>query len=177
MINYSYSSWTKTLWKDIETDKFSSENDGFILLLKKAPREVKQLKGFKSIEEKANSMKKILSCIANLTTVKMFDRHWQELSKILGREVDYKNPNFSFSDMVEAQINNFELQVQELTDIATKEGKIEKDLTKIKTQWEDKAFEFEPFSQAGEEIQIFRPFVIIEEELSADNQKILSLLS
>jgi dynein heavy chain, axonemal len=177
MINYSYESWTKTIWKDIETDKFSGENDQFIFLLKKQVREVKLLKGFKTIEEKCLDMKKILGCISNLTSVKMSDRHWGDLSKQIGCEIDYKNPNFCFNDMVTAKINLYELQVQELTDIATKEGKIEKSLFKVKSDWENKAFEFEAFNQAGEEIQIFRPFVIIEEDLSTDNQKILSLLS
>lgn len=118
MINYSYESWTKTLWKDIQTDNFTTENNQFVYLLKKTRREVKLLKGFKAIEARCADMGIILSCISNLTSVKMQKRHWKQLSDTLNYEIDYESQTLQFKDMVNAKIHLFQNQTQELTDIA-----------------------------------------------------------
>lgn len=176
LINNSYADWMTTPWKAIDVESCQIDNDSYITLISKA-RDIKSLKGSPVIAEKCSNMKKILNCIASLNTDAMEGRHWNSLSKDVGAKIDYTSPTFAFEDIVKVNIHKYEPQVQELAEVALKEGKIGKDLSRIESTWQKLSFEFEPFTQGGGEMKIFKAFDVIQETLDADTVKILGLLS
>jgi dynein heavy chain len=176
LINNSYADWMSTPWKSIDVEANQVENDAFISVISKA-RDIKSLKGSPVIAEKCANMKKILNCIASLNTDAMEPRHWNTLSSEVGSKIEHTVPTFCFEDIVKVNIHKYEPQVQELAEVALKEGKIGKDLLRIENTWQKLAFEFEPYAQGGGEMKIFKPFDIIQETLDADTVKILGLLS
>jgi dynein heavy chain len=177
IVKYSYYSWLQVPWKKLNTAEYVEENERFIQLIKKAPREVKIFKAYPVLVDEANNMKKIINSIISLTGGKLEKRHWEELSKQVGEKIEENSPDFCFNSMVKVNIHKYEAKVQELNEIATKEANIGNVLARIQKSWKEKNFEFESFSLAGEEVKIFKTFVLIQEDLSIDNLKVLSLLS
>lgn len=179
VIKYTYHSWKSVMWKKIEANiqSYSEENQKFQELLKKQSREVKLFKGYSPLKEEVDNMKKIISSIASLLATKLTKRHWNDLSSVVKSTLEENSPNMNFESMVKVEIHKFENQVLDLCEQAEKENKIGKTLNDISKAWKERTFLFEPFSVSGEEIKIFRQFDEIQNDLSADNLKVLGLLS
>jgi dynein heavy chain len=177
VIRNTYDSWLRVPWKKINVGECTEDNTKFLELIKKVPREVKQFEGYAKISEEAANMKKIIEAIGQLSSGKLQKRHWVGLSKTVGQTVEDNNPNFCFETMVKLEIHKFLPQVTELNDTAIKEANIEKTLKDITKTWSEKAFTFESFQISGEDIKIPKQFDEIQNDLSTDNLKVLSLLS
>jgi dynein heavy chain len=179
VIKYTYSSWMRIPWKKIEASiqSFGEENQKFQELLKKQSREVKLFRGYNPLKEEVDNMKKIISSIASLQATKLTKRHWNDLSEVVKSTLEENNPSFCYESMVKVEIHKYENQVLDLCEQAEKENKIGKTLNDISKAWKERTFLFEPFMVSGEEVKIFRQFDEIQNDLSADNLKVLGLLS
>ena len=176
-ILHTYEKWDKILWKNIKVEDILPENERFVILLKQAPREIKNLKIYPKLVEKVQNMKKTLNCIDMLSSESMQSRHWEIVSNEIGKQIDQKSSSFCFKDIVKLDIYKNEMIVQETTENANKELKMGKDLEKIKSVWSKLCFDFEYFNGAGGELNIFKGFDEIQEILDNDTSKILGLLS
>ena len=177
LINYNYFSWEKTLWKQIKVEKFQLENEGFQSLVKSLQKELRMLAGYQPIANKIAIMKKTINCIDLLSNEAMQERHWNDVSEVVGSKIEFSSNTFCFYDLIKVNIQNYEKYIEEIAETAQKELKIGKDLTKIENTWSKMVFEFEMFNEAGGELKIFKPFDIIQETLDNDTVKILGLLS
>ena len=177
VIRYTYESWMKVPWKKINVNEYTEDNTKFLELIKKVPREVKLFEGFTKLSEEVGNMKKIIESITLLSGGKLKKHHWQSLSQTVNSTIEENNPTFSFETMVKLDIHKYLGSVQELNDTAYKEANIDKTLNDIMKTWKERAFQFEPFSIAGEDMKIFKQFEDIQNDLSIDNLKVLSLLS
>lgn len=177
VIKYTYDSWMRVPWKKINYTEYYEENQRFIEQLKKSPKEVKIFKGFKPLEEEVNNMKKIISSVSSLMQTGLTKRHWQELSEIVNSTIEENSPSFCFETLVKVNIHQHETKVLELCEQAEKQSKISKTLGDISKNWKERVFEFDSFMVTGEEVKIIKQFDEVQNELSADNLKVLGLLS
>ena len=177
VIKYTYDSWMRVPWKKIKYQEYTEENQRFLEALKKVPKEVKLFKGYRPLEEEVGNMKKIISSIASLMQTVLTKRHWQELSEIVNAPLEETSPSFCFESLVKVNIHTQESKVLDLCEQAEKQMKINKTLGDISKNWKERVFEFEPFMVTGEEVKIIKQFDEVQNELSADNLKVLGLLS
>ena len=80
----TYENWRQTLWTLLKVDDYLPINEGYIQKLKKVPREVKNFRAFKNIQELVQNMKRALNCADMLTSEAMKDRHWLAISDDIG---------------------------------------------------------------------------------------------
>ena len=71
------------------------------------------------------------------------DRHWEIIIKITEKRLSYQQPdNFYFKELIEAQLMNFEEDIEDIIDSAKKQDKIERTKNEIKFDWNSKEFTF-----------------------------------
>lgn len=70
------------------------------------------------------------------------DRHWKEFKQIIGQEFQFGEKVF-LKQFYEYEIytNKYKEKIEELTEKATQERKIENDLDKVENIWKDIEFE------------------------------------
>jgi dynein heavy chain len=89
-----------------------------------------------------------LPLIADLAEKAMRDRHWDDLKKKINADftIDEK---LLLKDIYDLNLGKYQEDVEEITDQARQEEKMEKTLAKIENNWKDVVFEFSPHKGSG----------------------------
>ncbi|RNF10287.1 1-beta dynein [Trypanosoma rangeli] len=97
------------------------------------------------LKEEVELMKRLLPIVDDLRTPAIRPRHWQFLKVQLDAKFDISDEKFCLNDLMEARVEAHAEFVVNLATSAREEMKIEMDLDKIRTFWEDAAFVIEPY--------------------------------
>jgi dynein heavy chain len=118
---------------------------------------MKTLKDMK-IDKKANAYQGILDeikkwlvflpLIAELADEAMRDRHWDMIKAKLGVQFTIDD-NLLLRDIYNLNIGKYQEDVEEITDQARQEAKMEKTLAKLDGTWNDVEFDFAPHKDSG----------------------------
>jgi len=135
--------------KWIETQPFEMEDE-----VKKLMKSLKDMK----VDKKANAYAGILEeikkwlvflpLIAELADPSMRDRHWSDLKNKVGKQFTI-DENLLLRDIYNLELGKFQEDVEEITDQARQEAKMEKTLAKLEELWKDVVFEFQPHKDSG----------------------------
>lgn len=111
---------------------------------------MKTLKDMK-VDKKANAYAGILEeikkwlvflpLIAELADPAMRDRHWDDLKNKVGQQFTIDD-NLLLKDINDLNLGKYQEDVEEITDQAKQEAKMEKTLAKIEENWKDVLFDF-----------------------------------
>jgi dynein heavy chain len=71
------------------------------------------------------------------------DRHWEIIISVTKKQLNYQQPdNFYFKELIEANLTNFQEDIEDIIDSAKKQDKIERTKNEIKFDWNQKEFLF-----------------------------------
>jgi len=76
------------------------------------------------------------------------DRHWKQMSNLTGVQLK-PTPESNLMEMINLGIAKFAPQLEEISGAATKEFQLEKNLTKMRTEWAEIRFECVPYRETG----------------------------
>jgi len=143
----TFEGFYKQKW--VDTQPFEMEDD-----VKKLMKSLKDMK----IDKKANAYQGILDeikkwlvflpLIAELADDSMRDRHWDMIKKKLGAEFTIDD-KLLLQDIYNLNIGKYQEDVEEITDQARQEAKMEKTLAKLDGSWNDVEFDFAPHKDSG----------------------------
>jgi dynein heavy chain len=118
---------------------------------------MKTLKDMK-VDKKANAYVGILEeikkwliflpLIAELADQSMRDRHWDSIRAKVGVNFTIDD-NLLLKDIYNLNLGKYQEDVEEITDQARQEAKMEKTLAKLEETWKDIVFEFTPHKDTG----------------------------
>jgi dynein heavy chain len=94
-----------------------------------------------------------LPLIAELADKDMRDRHWDALKKKINAQFTIDD-NLVLKDIYDLNLGKYQEDVEEFTDQARQEAKMEKTLAKLDENWKDIVFEFSPHKDSG--VQMIR---------------------
>lgn len=89
-----------------------------------------------------------LPLIAELADPDMRERHWDDLKNKVGQQFTIDD-NLLLKDVYELNLGKYQEDVEEITDQAKQEAKMEKTLAKLEDIWKDVLFEFSPHKDSG----------------------------
>ena len=93
---------------------------------------VKGWKVYRDIEEEIENMQSVLDKVLGLHSPAMRKRHWKELAKVCKvKSIEPHDPQFSFKSVVKLKLYEHGDDIDEITETAAKELKIERKLTDI----------------------------------------------
>lgn len=88
IINYQFQDWKSKLWRQIKADVLIEQNKAFHIDIKSASKEIKQFKGYASIQDKVVNMNQVLTAVDMLLSGTMEERHWKQLKDKTKKDFD-----------------------------------------------------------------------------------------
>eukprot|EP00831_Metopus_contortus_P031829 TRINITY_DN25868_c0_g1_i3.p1 TRINITY_DN25868_c0_g1~~TRINITY_DN25868_c0_g1_i3.p1 ORF type:complete len:160 (+),score=45.31 TRINITY_DN25868_c0_g1_i3:160-639(+) len=84
-------------------------------------------------KREVDELQKMVSTVEILSNPGLKQRHWEEIQEMLHTSFDWET--VSLKDIMARGAEQFKEQLTEISDLASKEFKLEKTLQKMKTEW------------------------------------------
>ena len=146
LVHYQFNAWKLTLWDKIDTDFLLAQIKELqkkqVNPINPLNKEIKSWSSFTALNDRVKNMAVILPLISDLHSKSMMDRHWKKLMAITGKNIQFSSPKFCLEDLIQLELYKYSDEVNELVDSANKEARIETNLGKIATIWEEQMLSF-----------------------------------
>jgi dynein heavy chain len=173
--------WKTVLWTDVSENitDMTDRIEAYFNRVKKLPGKLREYKAYKDLKEKVENFQLVLPLIAEFTKESIKDRHWAELIELTETDPEalvYDDPEFKLVSLLEIDLVTKAEEIEEITDGADKQMKIEKGLDEIETIWESAAFVFK--DQPGRNgVQILAATGAVVEELEETQMNLQAFLT
>lgn len=111
------------------------------------------LKVATATRDRIDKFKVFLPLISAVCNPGLRDRHWAQMSEVVGFELK-RDDHTSLDRLLGRRVEEKMDQLQELSDIASREFSFEKMLDKMSTDWEGLAFELGDWKETGAEARV-----------------------
>ena len=139
--------WQETPWVEI-TEEVAGMKEGieqFLKDCKNQPRESKEYPAYKELKQRLDDMETVLPLVEMLGDKSIKDRHWEQLQELTGKEIPYASETFLLKDLLDADLLSVQEDVEDISDSALKQAKIEKQLREdIDDYWETAELDIKP---------------------------------
>ena len=169
--------WKAVLWADVpeQIGDMNERIDGFALRCKKLPARLREYNAYKTLKQQIEDFQNLLPILSELSKDSIRPRHWEEIMEITQSQFEFDGPEFKLSSLLEIDIVKHQEEIEEVTDGADKQLKIEKGLDEIDETWTNQAFAFREWK--GRNIQILLGTVGIMEELEEAQMNLQAFLT
>lgn len=136
--------WREIPWSEIsvEIDKLIETVDQFGRDCTKLPGVLKQWDAYKEMKTEIDEMTDILPLIQQLAKPSIRDRHWNEVIELVKEEIPYSSETFTLQKLFDVPLLQFREEIEEITDNADKQLKLEKNLKEdIIAYWDEAELE------------------------------------
>lgn len=136
--------WKNTPWMEISerVDVMIDAIEGYNRDCSKLPGILKTWDAYKELKQKVEDMSKILPLVKELSKPSIRDRHWEEIIQLTQKDIPYKSETFTLNQLLETNLLEFEADIEDITESADKQLKLEKDLNEnIIAFWQDAELE------------------------------------
>lgn len=164
-------------WADV-TRTITDLNDKvetFSTRCKKLPARLREYSAYKLLKTQIEDFQVVLPMLQELTKESIQERHWQEIMHITGHEFDFTSPEFKLQTVLDMNMPAKREEIEEVTDGADKQLKIEKNLVEIEDIWRTKNFFFKEWKGRG--IQVLLGVVAVIEELDEAQMNLQAMLT
>lgn len=137
--------WKRMYFMELESEKMVEGIETVRREVLRLRRELERTDVWCQLKDDIDLMKKIIPIIDDLRTRAIRPRHWESLKVQLDVEFDIESEEFCLQMLLEAHMDAHVEFIANLAVSAREELKIETDLEKIATFWEDTIFLMEPY--------------------------------
>ncbi len=92
--------------------------------------------------------KEKMPIITTLGNPGLRDRHWEAISEIIGFPLR-PTPDLTLQRIIDMNLDEYISKFEMISEAASKEQSLEKNLAKMKTEWEDMSFQIIPYRETG----------------------------
>jgi dynein heavy chain len=165
------------LWSDVtkQIGELNEKIENFSNRCKKLPARLREYSAYKMLKIQIEDFQTILPMIQELTKESIMERHWQEIMQITNSEFDPTSAEFKLQSLLDINMPAKREEIEEVTDGADKQLKIEKNLIEIEEIWKVKVFVFKEWKGRG--IQVLLGVVAIMEELEEAQMNLQGMLT
>lgn len=173
----TFNDWKGVLWVDVRTnmDEMKEKIDSFSSRCKKLPARLREYSAYKMLKMQIEDFETILPLLAELTKESIRDRHWEEVMAITESTFDFAGPEFRLQSLLDIDLVSKRDDIEEVTDGADKQLKIERGLEEIEERWKSATFLFKEWK--GRNIQILQGTVGVMEELEEAQMTLQGMLT
>uniref|UniRef100_A0A1A9UMG0 Dynein axonemal heavy chain 7 n=1 Tax=Glossina austeni TaxID=7395 RepID=A0A1A9UMG0_GLOAU len=98
----------------------------------------------RDIKENIEGFRENMPILSTLGNPDMKARHWEQVSEIIGFSIKV-TPEVTSARVIDYQLEEYVPKFEVISESATKEGNLEKALTRMAAEWEDVAFTLTPY--------------------------------
>jgi len=135
--------WKDITWTEIqqEIEKMTETIENFGRDCTKLPGPLKQWDAYKELKTEIEDMTAIIPLVEALAKPTIRPRHWEEVIELCKVSIPYDDETFCLSQLLEAPLLQYQEDVEDITDQADKQAKLEKALnSEISAYWETAEF-------------------------------------
>lgn len=173
----SINEWKLLPYSSVAWEPMSDTMESYAGRFKKLPGKLREYESFTQLRKEIEDFQTILPLLAELSKDSIKARHWDEVMKICNTTFEVVgNPEFKLQSLLEANLVSVSEEIEEVTDGADKQLKIEHQIGEIKNQWRTKEFLFSEWKDRGVHILKATPLVVEElEEAQMNLQTVLTM--
>eukprot|EP00462_Mataza_sp_D1_P007532 CAMPEP_0175123998 /NCGR_PEP_ID=MMETSP0087-20121206/2542_1 /TAXON_ID=136419 /ORGANISM="Unknown Unknown, Strain D1" /LENGTH=4569 /DNA_ID=CAMNT_0016405727 /DNA_START=105 /DNA_END=13811 /DNA_ORIENTATION=+ len=142
-------------WTDVveNIEDMNATIEEFAGKCKKLPKSLRDWDAYLELSKTIEDFIAVLPLLNEMSKPAMRKRHWDEISELTKTEFDFeKFHELKLKTVLEANLLEFQEDIEEITDGAEKQLAIEKKIRDIEDIWVDRAFEFSQWKERGEVI-------------------------
>lgn len=169
--------WKSVLWSDVTNmiGEMQEKIDAFSGRCKKLPARLREYSAYKMLKTQIDDFQTILPILQEFTKESIRDRHWEEVMEITKAQFDFAGPEFRLQSLLDIDLVSHRDEIDEVTDGADKQLKIERGLTELEERWTTARFVFKEWK--GRNIQILQGTVGVMEELEEAQMNLQAMLT
>lgn len=174
----SINEWKLMAWDSVATNISEMNNtvETYAGRFKKLPSKLRDYESFTQLRKEIEDIQTILPLLAELSKDSIKARHWNEVMQICNTKFEVVgNPEFKLQSLLEANLVSVREKIEEVTDGADKQLKIENQLGEIKSAWKTKEFMFAEWKDR--EVYILKATPMVVEELEEAQMNLQTLLT
>lgn len=143
---------------------------------KKLPGRLRSYDSFDQLQKEIDDFQIILPLLEELSKDSIKVRHWEEVMEICEMHFDViGNPDFKLQSLLEADLVSKRDEIEEVTDGADKQLKIEYQLEEIRELWDSKEFLFQEWKERG--VYVLKSTPLVMEELEDAQMNLQTVLT
>eukprot|EP01040_Poterioochromonas_malhamensis_P004773 gene4773-5123_t len=170
-------SWKSVLWLDVAKmiGEMNEKTEAFSSRCKKLPARLREYSAYKTLKTQIEDFQTILPLLQEFTKESIRDRHWEEVMHITNSQFDFAGPEFRLQSLLDINLVAHRDEIEEVTDGADKQLKIERNLEDIEERWRTAKFVFKEWK--GRNVNILQGTVGIMEELEEAQMNLQAMLT
>jgi dynein heavy chain len=169
--------WKSVLWVDVSRmiGEMNEKIEAFAGRCKKLPARLREYSAYKTLKVQIEDFQTILPLLQEFTKESIRDRHWEEVMQITNSQFDFAGPEFKLQSLIDINLVAKKDEIEEVTDGADKQLKIERGLIDIEERWTTARFLFREWK--GRNINILQGTVANMEELEETQMNLQAMLT
>lgn len=169
--------WKGVPWVDVtrQIGDMNEKIEAFSARCKKLPARLREYTAYITLKDKIDDFQTILPLLQEMSKESIRDRHWEEVMLITGSNFDFTGPDFKLQSLLEIGMVAKKDEIEEVTDGADKQLKIEKNLEEAEQRWRTAMFSFKEWK--GRTVQILTGQVAVMEELEEAQMTLQGMLT
>ncbi|CAM9125412.1 unnamed protein product [Ectocarpus sp. 4 AP-2014] len=168
--------WKHVPWTEVVSNiaNMTDKMDNFAARCKKLPGRLKQWDAFTQLRTDIDDFLTVLPLLQELSKDSIQPRHWVEVMEVTGSEFEV-GPEFRLQTLLEIGMVDKKEYIEEITEGADKQLKIEVGLAEITEKWGAESFVFSEWKGRG--INVLKGTGTIVEELEEAQMNLQTMLS
>ncbi|XP_018647924.1 putative dynein heavy chain [Schistosoma mansoni] len=151
--NKKYNEWMEGSMDKVEPEQVEMDVSNYYRSLFKlektfdtlpAPRKIAT-----QVREKVEEFKQHLPLIRTLFNPGLRERHWEQISEIVGFTVNNKEEGMCLAKLIDMNLDTYIPKFELISEAASKENNLEKTLDKMHKEWEPMEFNLIPYRDSG----------------------------
>ncbi|KAF1317985.1 Dynein heavy chain, partial [Globisporangium splendens] len=169
--------WKQIPWLSVaeRVQAMTEKVDAFSSRCKKMPAKLREWEAYTDLKQMIDDFTDILPLLQGLSKESIKPRHWDAVMEKTGTQLDVTAADFKLQALMDANIVGFKAEIEEITDGADKQLKIEVQLGEISQRWETEEFQFQDWKSRN--VPILKAVVPIVEELEETQMNLQTMLS
>ena len=169
--------WKCIPWLDVAENiqDMTDKGDAFNSRCKKMPAKLREWEAYIDLKRMIEDFSTVLPLLQELSKSSIKPRHWDAVMEKTNATFDVTAADFKLQALLDANIVQFKDDIEEITDGADKQLKIENQLAEITLRWESEEFQFQEWK--GRSVSVLKGVVPVVEELEETQMNLQTMLS
>ena len=136
-IRNEYEEVCEELWDELDPDAMEAQSKRMVKMVRKMPRDVRGHDAFDGIADLAKNYMTVVPLVAAILHPSMRPRHWDQMRAAAKKDFEdpLQNPKQKLRNIMDLGMHEFAGEVEDISDQALKEEKMEKQLAILKENW------------------------------------------
>ena len=151
-VNESVDGWRDMAWTDVGTEipGILQRIQEFQGMCTKMPKDLRQWDAYQDLKHIIDEFSESLPLVQQLAHPAMRSRHWQALMDVTGEHLPVGTEGFKLVKVLDAGLNKYREEVEDIANSAVKELQVEDKLNAIIEDWSDEQLTFGEFKSRGQ---------------------------